>query len=172
MAKKYIENPGPNTMFVGGCMIPPGEGREVETHEPIEAEATAQSQAPSLDELVLAELAKPVKDVIAGLSELTHEGLDRMEALESESKKRKSLLEAIAAEKVARADAAMRLAELDKALGEILAQPAAEIVAGLQAADDEELARLQVLEAAAEQPRAEVLEAIAAEIAKRAGETQ
>jgi hypothetical protein len=173
MVKKYIENPGPNTMFVGGCMIPPGEGREVETHEPTEAEAAGAPPAPSLDEKLAEELKKPVAELIAGLGELTQEALERMGALEGEAKKpRKTLVEAISTEILRRADESMRLAEMDKALREILALPVDEILAGLEAADDEELARLQALEAAAEQPRAEVVDAISAEIAKRAGDGQ
>ena len=169
MVKKYIENPGPNTMFVGGCMIPPGEGREVETHEPTEPDAPAAAAPPSLDEQLTEELKKSVKDLIAGLDELTQEALERMGLLEAAAEKpRKSLLEAISAENVRRADEALRLADLDKVLAEILAQPAAEILAGLEAADDEELARLQTLEAAAEQPRPEVVDGIANEIVKRA----
>lgn len=168
MVKKYIENTGPNAMFVGGCMIAPGEGREVETHEPEEA-APAQEQGPSLDAQLAEELTKPVKELIAGLAELTQEALERMEQLEGEAEKpRKSLLEAIATEKVSRANETMRLQELDAQLGEILAQPAGDVVAGLEAAEDEELARMAVLEQAAEAPRAEVLDAIAAEQAARA----
>lgn len=169
MVKKYIENPGPNTLFVGGIMIPAGEGREVETHEPVEANESAQEQTPSLDEQLAEELKKPVKELIEGLGELTHEALERMEALEGEAKKpRTSLLSAIAEEKVRRADEALRLAELDKTLTEILAQPVADIEAGLAAADDAELARLAVLEGASETPRVEVLDAIAAEQTARA----
>ncbi|MEQ1660745.1 MAG: hypothetical protein ABL896_18415, partial [Hylemonella sp.] len=118
--------------------------------------------------LVTAELGKPVKEVIDGLGGLTQEALERMETLESEAKKpRKSLLEAIAAEKVQRADAAMQAAELERLATAELAKTAEDLIAGLDQLDDLTLDRMGALESAAEQPRAELLEAIAAELTLR-----
>ena len=173
MGTKHIHNPGPNTMFVGGKMIPPGEGRDIDESllppEHKDAPVEEEAKTPSLDKLLAEELKKPVRELIDGLHGLTQEALDRMEALEREAAKpRKGLLEAIATEKVARADEAMRLEALDKQLREILALPAADILDGLDAAEDEELKRMAVLEQGAEQPRTEVLDAIAAELAARA----
>lgn len=172
MGTKHIHNPGPNTMFVGGKMIPPGEGRDIdESLLPAEHRDTAPAEAekqPSLDELLADLLKKPVKELIDGLGGMTQEALERMEALEGEAKKpRASLLQAIAAEKVARADEALRLAKLDASLAEVLALPVAEIVATLDKASDEELGRLAELEGAAQSPRADLLDAITAEQAAR-----
>lgn len=172
MGTKNIANNGADTIYVGGKMIPPGESRDIdESLLPAEMQdppAEPVAAAPSLDELVIAELVRPVKDVIDGLAALTQEALERMETLEAEAKKpRKTLLEAIAAEKVQRADAAMQAAELDRVATAELAKPAEELIAGLDELDDLMLEPMAVLEASAEQPRAEVLSAIAAEQAAR-----
>lgn len=173
MGIKHITNDSTEIIYVGGKMIPPGEGRDIDESllpaEHRDAPVEEEAKKPSLDEQLTEELKKPVKDLIEGLAGLTQEALDRMEALEREAAKpRKSLLEAIAAEKVARADEAMRLEALDKQLREILALPITEILAGLDAAEDEELKRMAVLEQGAETPRTDVLDAIAAELATRA----
>lgn len=172
MGTKHITNNGTDTIYVGGKMIPPGEGRDIdESLLPAEHQDPPVEKAPpapNLDELVTAELGKPVKEVIDGLGGLTQEALERMETLESEAKKpRKSLLEAIAAEKVQRADAAMQAAELERLATAELAKTAEDLIAGLDQLDDLTLDRMGALESAAEQPRAELLEAIAAELTLR-----
>lgn len=172
MGTKHITNNGTDTIYVGGKMIPPGEGRDIdEGLLPAELQDKPVEQAPAepnLDELVTAELGKPAKEVIDGLAALTQEALERMETLEGEAKKpRKSLLEAIAAEKVQRADAAMQAAELDRLATAELAKPAEDLIAGLVDQEVDVLDRMAALEGAAEQPRADVLSAIAAEQAAR-----
>lgn len=172
MGTKHITNDSAEIIYVGGKMIPPGEGRDIdETLLPPEhrdAPADDEKQPPSLDELLAEELKKPVKEMIEGLGGMTQEALERMEVLEGEAKKpRTSLLQAIATEKVARADAALQLANLDKVLGEMLALTVEEITATLESATEDELKRLAELEGAAAAPRADLLAAIAAELAER-----
>lgn len=168
MGTKHIHNPGPNVMFVGGKMIPPGEGKDIDEAllppEHRDAPTQEAGKQPSLDELLAELLHKPVKELIDGLGGMTQEALERMETLEGESKKsRKTLLEAIAAEKMARADEAMQ----NDLMAAELKKPVADLIAGLGALDGVELDRMAALEGAAEQPRTDLLEAIAAEQAKR-----
>lgn len=168
MGTKHITNDGAEIIYVGGKMIPPGEGRDIEEAllppEHRDAPVQEADKQPSLDELLAELLHKPVKELIDGLSGMTQEALERMETLEGESKKsRKTLLEAIAAEKMARADEAMQ----NESLAEDLKKPTDELIAGLGALEVDDLARMASLEGAAEQPRTELLDAIAAEQAKR-----
>lgn len=113
MGTKHIHNPGPNVMFVGSKMIPPGEGRDIDESllppEHRDAPVAAEKQPPSLDALLLEELKKPAKELIDALPGLTQEAIERMDALESEAKKpRKTLLEAIAADLLRRSNEAMQ----------------------------------------------------------------
>lgn len=167
MGTKHITNDGTEIIYVGGKMIPPGEGRDIdETMLPPEhRDAPAQDEAkkPSLDELLAEELKKSVKELVDGLGGMTQEALDRLEALEREGKARKSLLEALAAEKIARADETMH----NDLMAEELKKPVADLIAGLGAMEDAELDRMAALEGAAEQPRTDLLDAIAAEQTKR-----
>ena len=113
MPKKYIENTTTAPIFVGGKMIPPGEGRDIDTallppeHQDPLAEALAPA-ALNLVELVEALRAKPVKEIVAGLAELTQEGLELLTEQEKGAERpRKSLLEALDAEALRRADVAL-----------------------------------------------------------------
>jgi hypothetical protein len=161
MGTKYIENLGSETIFVGGKMIPPGEGREIDElllpPEHRDAPAPQVDTPPSLDELLGKELDKSVKDLEATLGGLTQEALDRMGELEAEGKQRKTLLEAIAAEKVKRADAALNGAAAPKpvaemSLDELKAELVAQEVVFAPEASQEDLAELvtQLRKASAE----------------------
>ncbi len=110
MGLQYIENTGTDVMFVGGKMIPPGEGRHIEvaTTAPElsgETAAPAAEEGPSLAQLVAEMLKGNVKSVVAQLAELTGEALDLVVTIENaDSTPRKSLLDAVAAEQLRRAN--------------------------------------------------------------------
>jgi len=120
-ATQFYVNETAHTQFVGGRMIPPGEGRDVPlmylpaTHRS-EPEAPVLHTEPSLDDYLADLLTHSVKHVVALLPELTHEALDRLEALEREATApavpRKTLLEAVGAERLKRAAATFQ-EELD-----------------------------------------------------------
>lgn len=113
-ATQFYVNETAHTQFVGGRMIPPGEGRDVPlmylpaTHRP-EPVVVLAPEAPSLDALLADMMAHSVKHVVALLPELTNEAIDRLEALEREAiapaVPRKTLLEAVGAERLKRAAA-------------------------------------------------------------------
>ena len=103
MAKKYVSNEGNSPMWVGGVMIAPGEGREVEV---------ADDAPPPVDEPV-EDLDAPLRDLLHGtvagvtaaLDGLSLETLQRLQVLEGEgAKPRKGVMEALA-------DAQMKLAD-------------------------------------------------------------
>lgn len=82
--KKLFVNPGPNTMYVLGTAIPPGEQYTVEVaDEPTEA---APAAAPTLADLVMAELAKPVKELLPLLPNMSDDALELMTAVEQQAK--------------------------------------------------------------------------------------
>lgn len=156
--RKYIENTGPNTMFVGGQMIPPGEGRLVEVaDEPVKE--VPEDKGPSLDDRVREILLGNVASVLAELPTFSHEALDRAIELEKADGKRKGVLNGIAAEQISRADAklqaeqaAQRAEELALAVTDLNAATAALDAEGdtdkhpaLQAAVDEAKARVEAL---------------------------
>lgn len=102
MGKRYVTNDTPNVMFVGGTMIPAGEGREVDA-SCLPADEAAAPPAPETDpadeeaarlRANLAELlAKPMKEILPVLEGLSDATLAALEALESEDETpRKSLL--------------------------------------------------------------------------------
>ena len=111
-ATQFYVNETEHTQFVGGRMIPPGEGRDVPlmylpaTHRP-EPVAVVVQASPSLDVLLADLLTLSVKNIVLQLPELTHEALDRLEALEREMPAphvtRKTLIEAIGVERLKRA---------------------------------------------------------------------
>ena len=113
-ATQFYVNETAHTQFVGGRMIPPGEGRDVPlmylpaTHRS-EPEAPVLHTEPSLDELLADLLRLGVKNIVVQLPGLTNEALDRLEALEREATApavpRKTLLEAVGAERLKRAAA-------------------------------------------------------------------
>jgi hypothetical protein len=110
--KRYIQNVGSTPMIVGGVFIPPGDGREIDEHllppehqpPPLEAEA---APVVDLDANLQELLAHSVADVTALLEGLSIETVKRLAELEAEGKGRKTLQEAIAAELLKRAAAAV-----------------------------------------------------------------
>lgn len=118
-ATQFVVNNTASPMFFGGRMIPPGEGRDVPLlylpahlqDAPAPAPAPA---APNLDEQLLALLTMPggVKAIALQLPELTHEALSRLDELESAAATpRKTLLAAVVAEQLRRADEMAREGE-------------------------------------------------------------
>lgn len=115
MAKKYIENTTGQVMYVGGKMIPPGEGREIdEAQLPAEHRdaPAALVEEPVLDGLTDADLLEllegNVDQVTSALDGLDAEALIRLAALEAErSHPRVTIERAIEAERLKRADAAL-----------------------------------------------------------------
>ena len=100
MAKRYIHNPTADLMMVGGVLIQPGEGREVDEQflppehrpEPVSEEAAAPAPDANLVEL----LAGPVKAIVPQLPEFGDDTLKALANLEQASNKpRKSLVSAI-----------------------------------------------------------------------------
>ena len=117
MGTKHIENNTPNTIYVGGRMIAPGEGRDIDERdlppELREAPAVVVDEGPSLDDELAALLKESVKEIKDLLPGLTHEGLDRLAELErGHEHPRKTLLEAIADEVIRRADEALQSGDL------------------------------------------------------------
>lgn len=118
MGTKHIENNTPNTIYVGGKMIDPGCGRDIDERdlppEHRDAPVVLVVAGLSLDDLLADVLKESVKEITHQLAGLTHEALDRLAELEHEAKHpRKTLLEAIADEKIRRADEALQSDNLD-----------------------------------------------------------
>lgn len=113
MPERYVENPGPNVMFVGGKMIPAGEGRMVVVDLAADdADQTAVVDVDALGELVQrgldypALLAKPLRELVPVLAGVGDVDLAELSALESARETpRSTLLNAIAAEQLTRAQA-------------------------------------------------------------------
>lgn len=113
MGTKYIENTGTNAIYVGGKLIPPGEGRDIplaflpsEYHDP--AAPFDNAVPPSLDELLAGLLAKGIAKIAPELPGLKLEALDRMAELEAgAAAPRKTLQTAIDAERLRRANVAL-----------------------------------------------------------------
>lgn len=155
MGLQYIENTGTDVMFVGGKLIPPGEGRHIEVagvapELSTEPAAVAADEAPSLAQLVADMLKGNVKSVVAQLPELTGEALDLVVTLENgDETPRKSLLDAVATEQLRRANARLE---------EEQAQQAFE--AAVQTAYERQLAALTVeeLEAIGEEGKARLMD--------------
>ncbi|MGE0350960.1 hypothetical protein [Hydrogenophaga sp.] len=108
MGTKYIENTGRDIIYVGGKMIPPGEGRDIDTNLlPAELQDRAPALATvevSLVELLQELLGKGVKAIAVELPDLTHEALDLLADLEGKTDTpRSTLLGAIKAEQIRRA---------------------------------------------------------------------
>lgn len=116
MPKKYIENDTDHTIYVGGKMIPPGEGREIdEALLPAEhrdapvAVAEEPDQGDGMTEADLLELLEGnVDQVTAALGDMDAEALIRLAALEAErSHPRVTIERAIEAERLKRANEAL-----------------------------------------------------------------
>lgn len=111
MPKKYIENDTDHVMYVGGKMIPPGEGREIDEaqlpaeHRDVPVPATEEPESDGLTEADLLELLEGnVDQVTAALADLDAEALIHLSALEGErSHPRKTVMAAIEAERLKRA---------------------------------------------------------------------
>lgn len=113
MPKKYVPNDTDRTIFVGGVMIPPGEGREVDTaflppeHQdaPLETEATTSTE-PDADANLRELLKGTVKDLTSQLEDFSADTLKRLAELEGESDTpRSTLLAAITDQQLKRAAA-------------------------------------------------------------------
>lgn len=100
--QRYIENTGRSPMYVGNTMIPPGEGKLVEVPDDSQP-APADTGGPSLAEEIGKLLDQSVAKIVEQLPELKHEALDLLEAQEQGGKTRKTLLEAVGAERLRRA---------------------------------------------------------------------
>lgn len=109
MGKKYIENDTGHIIYVGGCAIAPGEGREVDMPEALPAVAQVdEPAAPDSDAPLRELLAGNVAAVTAALAEFGADTLARLEVLEGAAEKpRKGVLTALADERIKRADAAL-----------------------------------------------------------------
>lgn len=98
-------NDKPYPVHVGGKMILPGHCREVDAAAVQIPVATAEAAGPEQGDSVLDLLDGSVKDITAALPGLSEADLDQLEAAEQAGKTRKSLLEALAAERLRRAQA-------------------------------------------------------------------
>ena len=103
MPKKYVSNETNSPIWVGGVMIAPGEGREVDVADeaPPYVEETAADPDAALHEL----LGGNVAGVAASLNGLSAETLVRLQDLEFADKNRKGVHEALANALIALADA-------------------------------------------------------------------
>lgn len=111
MGKQYVENDTPNTIYVGGKAIAPGEGREVNVPDAPVANAPVVAVAdPDADLHAL--LEGNVALVIASLPGLGPIALGRLTELETEGKNRKGVLAALGDARIALADAALNSDDL------------------------------------------------------------
>lgn len=111
MPTKHIENTTSAPIFVGGKMIPPGTGRDIDVallppEHHAAPDAPEADQPPSLHEQVAQLREQSVKEIAAELPGLKQEALDMLlEAEQGAAKPRTSLVAAIEAERLARANA-------------------------------------------------------------------
>ena len=116
MPTKHIENHTNAPMYVGGKMIPPGSGRDIDVallppEHQVHAATVAQA-GPSVAELIESLRAQPVKDILADLEGLTQEALGLLhEAEKAQAKPRTSLIAGLEAETMRRADARIKAEE-------------------------------------------------------------
>lgn len=118
--QKYVENPGKSPMYVGNTMIPPGEGKLVEVPHEAPPQEEEEPPGPNLVELTAALLDKSLAQIVPDLPCLTNEALDLAESREGEGKNRKTLIAAIQAERIARADAKLQADQDDVAARALL----------------------------------------------------
>ena len=110
MAKRHFENLTASAILLGGVLIPPGSGRDVDESliprdAQVDAGTPAGSAQPALADLVAQLQAQSVKDITAELPSLTQEALDMLREAESgAAKPRTSLIAALDAEHLRRAD--------------------------------------------------------------------
>lgn len=152
---KLITNDGKSPMYHGNTMIPPGESRLVEVAG--EAAAPTPAAGPTLPEQLAILLAGTIAVIKPELEGMTNEGLDLAYQLEEAGLKRSTLLAAIDAERLHRADQRLQLeqqqqaqAALDAAREELLSAKVALINQPPDApAADREAAEAAVAEAQA-----------------------
>ncbi|HYE71576.1 MAG TPA: hypothetical protein VD932_08655 [Aquabacterium sp.] len=113
---KYIENTTAGAIFVGGKLIPPGEGREVEVPEPAAPAPETESTQPDAHAELAKLLDQAIGLIVPALPTLSDEDLQKLQEIETAAKARKGVLEAVQDLRLARADAAMALQEAQKAL--------------------------------------------------------
>lgn len=116
MPTKHIENTTGAPIYVGGKMIQPGTGRDIDVAllppEFQEQTAAAAPAEPTLADLIEALRAKSVKDILAEVPGLTQEALGLLhEAERAQAKPRTSLVAGIDAEMLERADAKLKADE-------------------------------------------------------------
>ena len=116
MPTKHIENTTGAPIYVGGKMIQPGTGRDIDVAllppEFQEQTAAAAPAEPTLADLIEALRAKSVKDILAEVPGLTQEALGLLlEAERAQAKPRTSLVAGIDAEILGRADAKLKADE-------------------------------------------------------------
>jgi hypothetical protein len=161
----YVENRTDATIFVGGKMIQPGEGREIPIHLvppsmlPPELRAQpAQAPAPTDAQAALQLLrdlqGHPVKQIVERLPDLSPEQLEQLHLLEGSSEKpRSTLLEHIRAEQLHRAQQKLQDEEAERHAAAVAAaqQELQEAQDALAAIDPEnrEAAEMLVAEAQA-----------------------
>lgn len=106
MKRIPVTNTGDTAIYAAGVLIPPGETRMVEALQLMTTSAGTETPAaaPATDS-VLDLLDHSVKDIIAALPEVSDEDLDTLETAEQDGKTRKGVLEALAAERIRRAQA-------------------------------------------------------------------
>lgn len=153
--KKFVENTTNSPMYVGGVMIPPGEGVMVEV--PDEHVALAPPPTSTLAEQVALLLKDPVKTIAATLEGLSDDALAMMSALEGgAANPRSTLLTAIGQEQIRRGDAALQ-AQQDSDRAEQLAQAITDLNAATAALDAEgDTDKHPAMEAAVSEARARV----------------
>lgn len=114
MPTKHIENTTAAPIFVGGKLIPPGEGRDIDTallppehrDQPV---GDSDSGVPTLADQVKALQAKSVKLIVEELPSITNEALDLLaEAELASAKPRSGVAQAIEAERLRRAEERLR----------------------------------------------------------------
>lgn len=113
MARINVHNTTRMPIYVGSTMIPPGDSRDFDEHDvpehlkpaPVPPAPPAEEEKPDQPASKLAELrAKSVEVIKAALVTLTEEELIALEAAESaDETPRKTLLEAVTAERLRRA---------------------------------------------------------------------
>lgn len=116
MPTKHIENTTGAPIYVGGKMIQPGTGRDIDVAllppELQDQTAAAAPAEPTLADLIETLRAKSVKDILAEVPSLTQEALGLLlEAERAQAKPRTSLVAGIDAEMLGRADAKLKADE-------------------------------------------------------------
>lgn len=116
MPTKHIENTTEAPIYVGGKMIQPGTGRDIDVAllppEFQEQTAAAAPAEPTLADLIEALRAKSVKVILAEVPSLTQEALGLLlEAERAQATPRTSLIAGLDAEILGRADAKLKAEE-------------------------------------------------------------